>query len=199
MAIKAGRVGVNPSQVDMAGNVISSSDTYTKLEINQMMASKVPVSQLKANSKDFYFAYDSTSEKYGYKAGSDGDFVPFSSASSGEGLVLNNLITTGITFENCSYVSGGYEVIEGVVYLDITARVSASNKNAYIKTLPEPAYDLYGCLYKRSDNDADKLAKFQVDATIPYMNITKSNKQIYWFADDTNRLFRVIAIYPQAS
>lgn len=135
MALKAGLVGVNPNGVDKNG-MPKMGDTYTKLEINQMMASKVPVSQLRANNKDFTFAYDSTSEKYGYKAGADGEFVPFDGAGGGPGWVPPaNLITTGLTYTNCEYVSGGYQIIGDLLYVDIIVR-RTSSANAYINTLP---------------------------------------------------------------
>lgn len=198
MAIKAGRVGVNPSQVDMAGNVIPSSDTYTKLEINQMMASKVPVSQLKANSKDFYFAYDSTSEKYGYKAGSDGDFVPFSSASSGEGLVLNNLITTGITLSDndVSILSGGFEIIDGVIYCDITLKNETnSNKYTNVSGIPNRVRSGIALLYYDTIANASKVASFK-SACVQFNIATTSISSI---PVDAGKVTRMIFIIEKAT
>lgn len=125
MALKAGRVGVAPSQVDMAGNIIGgSSDTYTKLEIDQMLGSKVGIGQLEANNKDFYFAYDETSQKYGYKLDNSGDFHPFEEAAD-DGIVLSDPIMTGITPTNSSIenVSGGYMLIDNIYYLHIKAKL----------------------------------------------------------------------------
>lgn len=125
MALKAGRVGVNPSQVDMAGNVIGgSSDTYTKLEIDQMMGSKVGIGQLEANNKDFYFAYDATTQKYGYKLDNEGDFHPFEEGGSGGiGWVKPpELIHNTLEFpEGSAYISGGYYVDNdnGFCYIDL--------------------------------------------------------------------------------
>ena len=136
MAIKAGRVGVAPSQVDMAGNIIGSggdsytkaesdakfaekSDTYIKLEVDQMLASKVGIGQLEANDKNFYFAYDSTTQKYGYKLDNEGDFHPFESSAI-IGLNLPEKVTTGLTFpSNLKFDSGGYQNDNGVCYVDI--------------------------------------------------------------------------------
>lgn len=127
MALKAGRVGVDPSQVDMAGMVIGGSDTYTKLEIDQLLGSKVGIGQLEANNKDFYFAYDETSQKYGYKLDGTGDFHPFEEGGSGGiGWVTPpELITTGLTFNYFTYVKGGYQVVDDVVYVDITVLVNS--------------------------------------------------------------------------
>ena len=126
MAIKAGLVGVNPKGVDKNGMPIGSggaSDTYTKLEINQMLASKVGVGQLEANNHSFNFAYDSTSEKYGYKLDGTGDFIPFEQAGGGPGWVKPAELTTeGLTDSQYLKIrSGGYYVDtdNGKVIIDI--------------------------------------------------------------------------------
>ena len=125
MALKAGRVGVNPSQVDMAGNVIGgSSDTYTKLEIDQMLGSKVGIGQLEANNKDFYFAYDATTQKYGYKLDNTGDFHPFEEGGSGGiGWVKPPVLShdTLVFPEGSAYIDGGYflDTDNNICYVDL--------------------------------------------------------------------------------
>ena len=52
MAIKAGLVGVNPKGVDKNGMPLRAIGTVNE-------------TQLTANGKQFHFAYDETSEKYG--------------------------------------------------------------------------------------------------------------------------------------
>ena len=128
MALKAGRVGVNPSQVDMAGNVIGGGgNTYTKLEIDQMLGSKVGIGQLEANNKDFYFAYDETSQKYGYKLDGTGDFHPFEEAGGSPGWNK----PANLTDDNLNYgtsftkVEGGYFIDGSTVYVDITVLVNS--------------------------------------------------------------------------
>ena len=140
MALKAGRVGVNPSQVDMAGNVIGGGDTYTKLEIDQLLGSKVGIGQLEANNKDFYFAYDATTQKYGYKLDNEGDFHPFEEGGSGgKGWVTPpDLEQTGLTYNRCEYVEGGYTVDNNVVYLDIIVSATYTGSGASIKGSPRP-------------------------------------------------------------
>lgn len=129
MALKAGRVGVNPKAVDRYG-MPRPGDVYTKSEADAKYATKtqvnacVPKTQLKANSKDFIFAYDSTSEKYGYKAGADGDFVPFDSgASGGYGWIAPaDLSHDDLTFpEGSTYISGGYyaDTDNDMLYIDL--------------------------------------------------------------------------------
>lgn len=166
MAIKAGLVGVNPKGVDKNGMPIGSGGANVEAEIQQinldiaqLQASKVGIGQLTANNKAFNFAYDSTTEKYGYKLDGTGDFIPFESAGGGSGWVAPaDLITTGITYTRCSHVSGGYVVIDDMVYVDIiiqrTSTSAASiaglplckNVGAYIlvaKDITSDKYDVY--------------------------------------------------------
>lgn len=127
MAIKAGLVGVNPKGVDKNGMPIGSSgsvDAYTKAETNTLLNGKVSNSQLTANNKAFHFAYDSTSEKYGYKLDGTGDFIPFESAGGGPGWVKPaELITTGLTVNQfIEITSGGYYDDGTTVYVDIIVK-----------------------------------------------------------------------------
>lgn len=126
MAIKAGLVGVNPKGVDKNGMPISSG------------GDNVSEAQLTANGKKFYFAYDSTAEKYGYKLDGTGEFIPFESAGGGPGWVKPaELITTGLNYYNCKYVGGGYYVDDKLLYVDIVIKVTGSNASVY----GFPAYD----------------------------------------------------------
>lgn len=155
MALKAGLVGVNPKGVDKNG-MPKAGDTYTKLEINQMMSSYVPVSQLRANNKDFNFAYDSTTEKYGYKAGADGEFVPFEGAGV-IGMNLPDAIMTGVTLASgIELVKGGYQFDDnGVLYFDITVTNNGSSSvSAPLSGMPNTLATSF--IYWR-DTDLDKL------------------------------------------
>ena len=130
MALKAGRVGVDPSQVDMAGNIVGSgSDSYTKAESDAKYATKSETvalatkASLTANEKEFTFAYDSTTQKYGYKLDGTGDFYPFDSAAAG--LILPDRVTTGLTFPgNLKFEEGGYQIIDDICYFDIILKNS---------------------------------------------------------------------------
>ena len=128
MALKAGTVGLDPKYVDKNGAPISqdkSVDAYTKAEADSKFATQtaladyVPETQLTANEKEFIFAYDNTSQKYGYKAGSDGAFTPFEEAGvTCYGWVkpanLSNLLNIiGIVSGKISTPTGG-----GGVYAD---------------------------------------------------------------------------------
>lgn len=126
MALKAGLVGVNPKGVDKNGMPIGSG------------GSGVDEAQLTANGKKFFFAYDETSEKYGYKLDGAGDFIPFESAGSGPGWVKPaDLITTGLQYYRCEYVEGGYYIDGKLLYVDIVVKVTNSGAVVY----GFPAYD----------------------------------------------------------
>lgn len=133
MALKAGRVGVAPDQIDISGQIKTPSTSYTKTEVNALLAEKadaedlddkVDVADLTANGKQFLFAYDETTEKYGYKAGASDEFHPFEGAA-GNGIVLSDPIMTGITPRDSSIedVSGGYMLIDNIYYLHIKAKL----------------------------------------------------------------------------
>lgn len=127
MAIKAGLVGVNPKGVDKNGMPIGSGggsvDAYTKAETDTLLNGKVSNSQLTANNKAFHFAYDNTSEKYGYKLDGTGDFIPFEQAGGGPGWVKPaDLTTEGLQQSRLTVVDGGYfvDTETGIVYIDLT-------------------------------------------------------------------------------
>lgn len=161
MAIKAGLVGVNPKGVDKNGMPIGSGGANVEAEIEQinldiaqLQASKVGVGQLTANNKAFHFAYDSTSEKYGYKLDGTGDFIPFEQAGGGPGWVTPaNLETTGLTYNSyIEYTDGGYEIIDGVCYFDLTIHQKTSGAGT-INGMPSmPAYCTF--LTKKGDSTA---------------------------------------------
>ncbi len=165
MALKAGRVGVNPSQVDMAGNVIGGGggDTYTKLEIDQMLGSKVGIGQLEANNKDFYFAYDETSQKYGYKLDGTGDFHPFEEGGSGGiGWVKPpDLTSEGITGTRCTILNGGYYDDGEFIYIDILVQRS-STSTASLAGFPAGTGNVY--LLAAKDIESSDYTKYVANA-----------------------------------
>lgn len=124
MALKAGRVGVHPSQVDNSGMIINGGETvdaYTKTEADKRFVSQ---SHLRANNKNFFFAYDSETGKYGYKLNSDGEFNPFSEGVT-TGIHVANPVTELIILSNkMEIVSGGYEYLDTdyTSYLNVTLR-----------------------------------------------------------------------------
>ena len=145
MALKAGLVGVNPKGVDKNGMPIASgggsADAYTKAETNTLLNGKVNNSQLTANSKAFYFAYDSESGKYGYKLNGTGDFIPFESAGAGAPgwNTPADPITTGLDYTEVTYVEGGYVIDDDICVLDIIVNRTDAYATSYITGLPRGA------------------------------------------------------------
>lgn len=124
MAIKAGLVGVNPKGVDKNGMPIGSG------------GNGVSETQLTANGKKFFFAYDETTQKYGYKLDGAGDFIPFESAGGGPGWVAPaSLSAEGLTGTRCTILSGGYYADDTYVYVDIIVQ-RTSTSTASIVGLP---------------------------------------------------------------
>jgi len=143
MALKAGTVGIDPKYLDKNGAPIGNGnqvDTYTKTQIDEKLDAKANISYLTANNKKFQFAYDSATGKYGYKAGAQGDFHPFEEGGSGgKGWVTPpDLEHTGLTFNRCEYVEGGYVVDNDVVYIDIIVSALYTGSGANIKGSPRP-------------------------------------------------------------
>lgn len=138
MAIKAGLVGVNPKGVDKNGMPIASG------------GSGVDEAQLTANGKKFFFAYDETSEKYGYKLDGAGDFIPFESTAGNIGLNIPNPTMEGVVYDDTKieYVSGGYQTVETesgiMLYADIIFKGLLSSYGNTPVTLPYYAPTIIG-------------------------------------------------------
>lgn len=143
MAIKAGLVGVNPKGVDHNGMPIASDGNSVK------------ETQLTANGKKFFFAYDETSEKYGYKLDGAGDFIPFESAGGGPGWVKPaDLTTEGLQQSRLEVVDGGYYVDteSGLVYIDLTVKRLYTGSES-LKGFPRPQTGSNVVLNKGADLD----------------------------------------------
>lgn len=165
MALKAGRVGVAPSQVDMAGNIIgggSGSDSYTKAEADAKFATKTETASLAtkasltANGKEFTFAYDEATQQYGFKLDGTGEFIPFDEGGSAIGWVEPpELIRTGLNPQSgITIISGGYQILNSVCYVDIIIQKSGTNQQN-IYGFPTPSLGSSALLisYNR-DNDS---------------------------------------------
>lgn len=147
MALKAGRVGVNPESVDNSGRPkVDTSNIYTKTQADTKFATKTELSakadqsNLTANSKDFVFAY--SGGQYGYKAGSDGAFNPFEKAGvTCMGWVKPaDLDDTGlVAAEDITIEEGGYCIDGDKVIFDIifSASAAVTADIALITGLPE--------------------------------------------------------------
>lgn len=135
MALKAGRVGVAPSEVDAFGhiiggdvpiNVLTTADVIDAL--NQRERSK-PLSanqgvelngrlgnvesKLKIPNEDERFFFAKENNKYGFRLTQNGDFHPFSSGVEESGLYLLNSTPFESVSDKVTLEQGGYEIISG--------------------------------------------------------------------------------------
>jgi len=128
MALRAGRVGVNPRIVDNNGNIKGlAGDSYTKTETDALLAAKADQSDLKANGKKFVFAY--SGGRYGYRAGASGDFTPFSRPGWNR---PGDLEDATLVFTNITAKEGGYAVNNGYVNVDLNIEVNDTSNNVTI-------------------------------------------------------------------
>ena len=188
MAIKAGLVGVNPKGVDKNGMPIGSGGANVEAEIQQinldiaqLQASKVGVGQLTANNKAFHFAYDSTSEKYGYKLDGTGDFIPFESAG-GEGWVTPaSLISAELNFIGVEYVSGGYYIDDDTVYVDMVVKIIEAGSR-YVEGLP--LANSASHLLVVDNNDTEAVASYN-NASASF-TVTNGTRTAYFYVSPAN-------------
>lgn len=126
MSLKAGRVGVNPKEVDVNGNLKKeSSNSYSKAESDEKF-------ETKANIGGLQFRVESVSGTAQYKTPL-GDWVNFNSGSGGVGFNIPN-DATPITQSMVLQGSGWLNILEGskyyidnkIVYVDILLTCTTS-------------------------------------------------------------------------
>ena len=166
MAIKAGLVGVNPKGVDHNG----------------MPKAGEADKQLTANGKKFFFAYDETSEKYGYKLDGTGDFIPFESAGGGPGWVKPaSLISTELNFTGVEYVSGGYYIDDDTVYVDMVVKILEAGSR-YVEGLPLANSTSH--LLVVDNNDAEAVASYN-NASASF-SVANGSRTAYFYVSPAN-------------
>ena len=210
MALKAGTVGLDPKYVDKNGAPISQDmpvDAYTKAETDVLLEAKADLTSLRANSKTFQFAY--SGGKYGYKAGSTGDFHPFEEAGvTCYGWVKPaNLSGEGITSYSGTFLlsSGGYYVANDIVYVDVIVSLASdySGTNATALTLPEelkPSMIISGIVAY----NADATALDPVVSNIASLRSTINSSGNVMITTGSSRTFtagyyRVCAVYMKST
>lgn len=135
MALKANRVGVAPTEVDALGHIIGGDVPSNVLTVNDIVDSLQSMDATKVlsakqgntlNSKlrtntptgyhSFWFAYDSETDRYGYKVDNDpNQFHPFSSGVEESGLYLLNPTPFESVSDKVTLEEGGYELISGEI------------------------------------------------------------------------------------
>lgn len=189
MAIKAGLVGVNPKGVDKNGMPIGSKGAVSE-------------TQLTANGKQFHFAYDSTSEKYGYKLDGTGDFIPFESAGGGPGWVKPAELTTeGLTGLRCDIIEGGYFVKDGICYYDVIIK-STQNAGAFVLGFPmkSDSNDLRTCARAQNlEKNAVEGYTFDYTSTSNTISVSDNKMTIGTGVTTTNRYGHIWGQYEIAT
>lgn len=117
MSLKAGRVGVNPKEVDVNGNLKESSNSYSKVESDEKF-------ETKANIGGLQFRVVSGTAQYKTP---EGDWVNFNSGSGGVGFNIPD-DATPITQSMVSQGGGWFNILEGSKYY-------IDNKTVYVDIL----------------------------------------------------------------
>lgn len=117
MSLKAGRVGVNPKEVDVNGNLKESSNSYSKAESDEKF-------ETKANIGGLQFRVESGTAQYKIP---EGDWVNFNSGSGGVGFNIPD-DATPITQSMVLQGGGWFNVLEG-------SRYYIDNKTVYVDIL----------------------------------------------------------------
>lgn len=120
MSLKAGRVGVNPKEVDGNGNLKESSNSYSKAQSDEKF-------ETKANIGGLQFRVESGTAQYKTP---EGDWTNFSNGSSGGiGFNIPNdlLMTNAIPESTVTILSGGYAIVDNILYIDFTLKDTSSS------------------------------------------------------------------------
>lgn len=145
MALKAGRVGVAPSQVDNNGNVIGGGSSVTvvdnlnstsstdALSAKQGSVLKSAVDNKEDASKIGGFEFRVNDGTAQYRTSSSGEWLNFNSGG-GEGVVLPSPSTEGV--EGATINEGGYQIDidSGMCYVNIN--ITNSSNRLSISGLP---------------------------------------------------------------
>lgn len=133
MSLKAGRVGVNPKEVDVNGNLKESSNSYSKVESDEKF-------ETKANIGGLQFRVVSGTAQYKTP---EGDWVNFNSGSGGVGFnipddatpITQSMVTQGASWFNILEGSK-YYIDNKTVYVDILLTCTTNFSSNAIINLP---------------------------------------------------------------
>lgn len=141
MSLKAGRVGVNPKEVDVNGNLKESSNSYSKAESDEKF-------ETKANIGGLQFRVESGTAQYKTP---EGDWVNFNSGSGGVGFNIPD-DATPITASMIQQGAGWYNILEGsryfkddnnILYVDMTIKCNTrftSDSYLFLPVNEQPDY-----------------------------------------------------------
>lgn len=141
MSLKAGRVGVNPKEVDVNGNLKESSNSYSKVESDEKF-------ETKANIGGLQFRVEGDTAQYKIP---NGDWVNFNSGSGGVGFNIPD-DATPITADMIQQGAGWFDILEGsryfkdvnnILYVDMTIKCNtnfSSDSYLYLPVGEQPNY-----------------------------------------------------------
>lgn len=144
MSLKAGRVGVNPKEVDVNGNLKKeSSNSYSKAESDEKF-------ETKANIGGLQFRVESGKAQYKTP---EGDWVNFNSGSGGVGFNIPEDGSIPITSSMIKVGSNNFDVVEGsryfiddnkMLYFDMSiatkSEFTETNRYLYLPVDAQPDY-----------------------------------------------------------
>lgn len=143
MSLKAGRVGVNPKEVDVNGNLKESSNSYSKAEADEKFETKADIGGLQ-------FRVESGTGTAQYKT-PQGDWVNFNSGSGGVGFNIPD-DATPITADMIKAGAGWYDILAGsryfkdennILYVDMTIKCNtnfSSDSYLFLPVNEQPNY-----------------------------------------------------------
>lgn len=141
MSLKAGRVGINPKEVDGNGNLKESSNSYSKAESDEKFETKADIGGLQ-------FRVESGTAQYKTP---EGDWVNFNSGSGGVGFNIPD-DATPITADMIQQGAGWYDILEGsgyfkddnnILYVDMTIKCKtnfSSDSYLFLPVYEQPNY-----------------------------------------------------------
>lgn len=176
MSLKAGRVGVNPKEVDVNGNLKESSNSYSKAESDAKFETKADIGGLQ-------FRVESGKAQYKIPAG---DWVNFNSGSGGVGF--NIPVDGSIPITSAMIQSGStyFDVVEGsryfiddskMLYLDMSIatkkQFNATTGYLYLPVNSQTDYSsivdnaIASVRISNNASDSGRLSKCMIDMANP--------------------------------
>lgn len=191
MSLKAGRVGVNPREVDGNGNLKESSNSYSKAESDEKF-------ETKANIGGLQFRVESVSGTAQYKT-PQGDWVNFNSGSGGVGFNIPD-DATPITADMIKQGASWFDILEGsryfkdnnnILYVDMTIKCNSSFQSDSYLFLPVDAQPDYASIV--SNNMASICISGSGKLNECYIDMSNSTNAIvrfnYGVAGSTFRIY----------
>ena len=194
MSLKAGRVGVNPKEVDVNGNLKESSNSYSKAESDEKFETKADIGGLQ-------FRVESGKAQYKIP---EGDWVNFNSGSGGVGFNIPEDGSIPITSDMVQVGSDYFDVVAGsryfiddskVLYLDMSiatkSQFSVNNCYLYLPVDSQPDYSsivdnaIASVRISNSASDSGRISKCRIDMQ------SSTNVEVRFNGEVANGTFRL--------